>query len=752
MSEEARKLIDEMTLEEKAGLCSGADFWHTKAVERLVIPSVMMADGPNGLRKQTGKQDHLGISESVKAVCFPTGSALGSTFNPELAEEIGAALGKAAEAEGLHTVLGPAVNIKRTPLCGRSFEYISEDPFLTGILASAYVKGVQSTGTGVSVKHYAANNQEENRMAVNVEVSERALREIYLRAFEMIIRSSKPRSVMGAYNLINGTYCCENRKLLTTLLRDEWGFDGIVVTDWGAMNNRCRALKAGLDLEMPSSGGRTDREIVNAVRAGELSEEVLDETVERLLDWIMKGRAETEAVPYDMEGQHDVALRGAEEAAVLLKNSGVLPLKKGSKTVFIGEFAVSPRSQGGGSSHVNSYRSSGALGAAGKYGDIFYVPAFTTRGMREVEKAEAVRRASLAGSAVIFAGLPDTRESEGYDRTSLALPREQNELISAVAAVQPDTVVVLHNGSPVTMPWLDEVGAVLALNLSGEAQGEAAAEILFGEVNPSGRLQETYPLRLEDTPAWLNYPGDGKTVHYREDIYVGYRWYDARRMNVLFPFGFGLSYTTFEYERLVLDRTEAEDGNVITASVTVKNTGKRKGKETVQLYLHFPESGMNCPPRQLCGFSKTEINPGEEKTVEIRIDPQCFALFSEETGDWYTQGGTYTVLAGPDSRNLPLEGDIRITSKQKLVLKIEETTTVRDVLERGTEEQISALQAVLGKSSFMSEHPKDSSALGEGTEKLLDTMMKNLPLHALTGFGGVAEEEYNELVRVLKKQ
>lgn len=737
MSEETRKLIERMTLEEKAGLCSGADFWHTKEVRRLGIPPVMVSDGPNGLRKQTGKQDHLGMSESVKAVCFPTGSALGSSFNPGLVEETGRCLGTASEAEGLHTILGPAVNIKRTPLCGRNFEYISEDPLLTGILASSYVKGVQSTGTGVCVKHFATNNQEDNRMAVNVVVSERALREIYLRAFEIIVRTSKPWSVMGAYNLINGIYCCENGKLLKTILRSEWGFDGIVVTDWGAMNNRCRALEAGLDLEMPSSKGKTDREIVEAVRNGELPEDVLDETVEKLLDWIRKGRKATEAVPYDLEYQHEVARRGAEECAVLLKNNGILPLKKGTEILFTGEYALKPRYQGGGSSHVNSFRCTGALDAAKTYAAILYV-----------ENEEAVRKASEADAVVIFAGLPDSWESEGYDRTGLELPEEQNDLIAAVAAVQPNTVVVLHNGSPVTMPWLEKAAAVLEMNLSGEASGEAVAAILFGEVNPSGRLAETYPLRLEDTPAYLNYPGDGRNVYYREDIYVGYRWYDARRMDVLFPFGYGLSYTTFEYRKLVLNRTEAQKGEDLTASVTIRNTGKLKGKEVVQLYVHTDR--RDRPPRIFCGFEKVALEPGEEKTVTIPVDPKCLAYYDEEIGDWYTPSGTYTILAGSSSRDLPLTADILITTKRKLPLKIEETTTVSTVLERGTEKQISALKSVLGKSSFMSGHDRGAEALGEGTGKLLDSMMLGLPLHALTGFGGIGEEEYDELIRVLK--
>lgn len=581
-------LVAKMSLEEKAGMCSGAGFWTTKAVERVGIASVMMADGPHGIRKQDGEADHLGLNKSVKTVCFPTGTALGSSFDTELLEQLGACLGTAAEAEGLHTILGPAVNIKRSPLGGRNFEYLSEDPYLTGELGAAYVNGMQRQGTGACVKHFAANNQEQYRMSTDVRISERALREIYLAGFENIVKKAKPWAVMCSYNKINGVYSCENAWLLNDVLRREWGFDGIAVTDWGAMNNRCHALMAGLDLEMPSSHEQTDRQLVAAVRKGSLQEVVLDNAVVRLIAWLKKGRGCALPKTYDKQAQHQFARRAARECAVLLKNDGVLPLKKGVQLAFIGGFARTPRYQGGGSSHVNSVRITCALEAAAPFADIDYAQGFSADGTALGPNAteRAVQAAAKAECAVVFAGLPDSWESEGYDRTGLELPPEQNTVIAAVAAVQPNTVVVLHNGSPVAMPWLKDVAAVLEMHLAGEAVGEATADLLFGEANPCGRLAETFPLRLQDTPAWLNFPGDGKTVHYREDIYVGYRWYDAREMDVLFPFGYGLSYTSFVYTGLALDKTYLAAGETLTAAVSLKNTGAVAGKEVIQLYIH----------------------------------------------------------------------------------------------------------------------------------------------------------------------
>ncbi|WP_418667890.1 glycoside hydrolase family 3 C-terminal domain-containing protein [Allofournierella sp.] len=746
-------LLAEMTLEEKAGLCSGAGCWATKALKRLGIPAVMMADGPHGLRKQNGATDHLGVGESAKAVCFPTGAALGASFDRELLEQLGGHLGRAAAAERLHTVLGPAVNIKRGPLCGRNFEYLSEDPYLTGELGAAYVTGVQREQTGVSVKHFAANNQEQHRMSVDVQVSERALREIYLAGFETIVKQARPWAVMCSYNLINGTYSCENPWLLDEMLRKEWGFDGIVMTDWGAMNDRSRALEAGLELEMPSSHGESDRQLVQAVKEGKLPETVLDRAAGRLLTWVQKGRPCAPAEPYDTGAQHAFARRAAGECAVLLKNNGVLPLKKGARVAFIGEFAAAPRYQGGGSSHVNSTRVSCALQAAGPLAEIRYAQGFSAQGGALGEGAfqAAVQAAAQAECAVVFAGLPDSWESEGYDRADLELPPEQNALIAAVAAAQPKTVVVLHNGSPVAMPWLQDVAAVLEMYLAGEAVGEATADLLFGAVNPSGKLAETFPLRLQDTPCYLNFPGDGKTVDYHEDIYVGYRWYDAREMPVLFPFGHGLSYTSFTYTGIALDKAHMDDSETLTATVRVKNTGGRTGKEVVQLYVHpGPDTGPALRARQeLKGFAKVELAPGEEKAVQFRLNGRSFAYYEPRLAGWHVPSGIYTVSAGGSSHSLPLHAQVRVGSRQKLPLAAQETTTVGDVLALGSEAQIAQLNTLLKKTSFYTPESGSADPLGSGTRQFLGAMASGLPLHALRSFGDVCNEEIERLLGAL---
>lgn len=750
---EIETLVAQMTLEEKAGLCSGAGFWTTKAVERLGVSPVMMADGPHGIRKQNGETDHLGMGQSVKAVCFPSGAALGSSFDPELLEQLGRRLGTAAAAEQLHTLLGPAVNLKRSPLCGRNFEYLSEDPYLTGELGAAYVKGVQAEQTGVSVKHFAANNQEQYRMSVDVRIGERALREIYLAGFEKIVKQASPWAVMCSYNRVNGTYSCENSWLLNKVLREEWGFDGIVMTDWGAMNDRSRALAAGLELEMPSSQGKTDRQIIQDVQAGRLPEKVLDQAVKRLLLWIQKGRPCGPTKDYDLEEQHVFARRVAGETAVLLKNNGILPLKKGTKLAFIGAFAATPRYQGGGSSHVNSVRVSCALEAAGPLAQILYEPGFSANGDTLGPHAleAAVRIASQAECAVVFAGLPDSWESEGYDRVGLELPPEQNTLIAAVAAVQPNTVVVLHNGSPVIMPWLNQVAAVLEMYLAGEAVGEATADLLFGDVNPSGKLAETFPLRLHDTPSYLDFPGDGRTVNYREDIYVGYRWYDAREIAVAFPFGHGLSYTNFTYTGIELDQTHLDSSGTLTVTVRVKNTGKCAGKEIVQLYVHSPPGAQDAPrpPKELKGFSKLELEPGEEKAAQFRLDARSFAYYETRLSGWYVPSGLYTILAGGSSRSLPLQTQVSIRSRQRLPLIMDEATTVQDVLIHGSEAQVAQLRALLEKTSFGTQLYAAPENLGASTQLLLEDMAKGLPLHALRSFGDVSNEEIEQLRQFL---
>uniref|UniRef100_S0DEM6 Glycoside hydrolase family 3 protein n=1 Tax=termite gut metagenome TaxID=433724 RepID=S0DEM6_9ZZZZ len=736
MKLDIQSLLKEMTLEEKAGLCSGADFWHTKAVERLGLPAVMVSDGPHGLRKQAEESDHLGLNRSVPAVCFPTGAALASSFDRALLRTLGETLGEEARAEGIHTLLGPAINIKRSPLCGRNFEYYSEDPFLAGELSVSYVNGVQSRQVGVSVKHYAANNQEERRMSVDAVVSERALREIYLAAFEKTVRQARPWTMMCAYNRVNGTYCCENPWLLDELLRGQWGFDGIVMTDWGAMNRRAESLRAGLELEMPASGGLTDRQIVKAVESGALAQEVLDTAVERLLRWIEKGLQDAPAAPYDREAHHAIARKTACECAVLLKNEGgLLPLSKAARVAFIGSFAAAPRFQGGGSSHINCFKVTTALEAA-KGLAVEYAPGWAEDGVTAdaALAAGAVRAAKDAEVAVIFAGLPDSYESEGYDRTHMEMPDCQNELIRAVAAAQPNTVVVLHNGSPVTMPWLAQAPAVLELYLGGQAAGEAAVDLLFGDASPGGHLAETFPLRLEDTPAYLNFPGDGEQVVYAEDVYVGYRWYDSRTMPVLFPFGHGLTYTTFSLERLRLSASSMKPGEVLQVEATLRNTGARAGKQVVQLYL-APPADARRPARELKGFEKVSLEPGEAQKITFRLEGGAFAHYDEHLHDWRVEGGRYTLELGFSSRELPLSAQVEVASPP-LPLEWTDHTTIGDVIAAGKQAALGTYLTTVGKALGVD----GSGEGGASNPALASAMLGNLPVHSIPSFAEVPDD------------
>lgn len=742
------KLIAELTLEEKAGLCSGADFWHTKAVERLGIPALMLSDGPHGLRKQDEKADHLGISESIKAVCFPTGAALASSFDRDLVRSVGRKLGEEAQAEGIHTVLGPAINIKRSPLCGRNFEYLSEDPQLTGELAAAFVEGIQSEGVAACPKHFAANNQEYRRMSISAEVDERTMREIYLPGFEMAVTNAKAWTLMCSYNRINGAYACENEWLLNDVLRDDWGFEGIVMTDWGAMNDRVKALSAGLNLEMPGSRGERDALIVEAVRDGRLEMEVVDKAVRELLRWIdWCTENSRELPPYDKKAHHLAAKDAAAQSAVLLKNNGVLPLSGNQKIVFIGEFAETPRFQGGGSSHINSWKITSAVEAVKDYADITYCKGFCAK--QDTSDAvllkQAVDAARDADVAVIFAGLPDSFESEGLDRKGIDLPSCQNEVISAVCAVQKNTVVALHNGSPVSMPWKDETAGILEMYLAGQASGAAAVELLFGKVNPSGKLAETFPLRIQDTPCYLNFPGTEQEVRYAEGLHVGYRWYDALDKQVLFPFGFGLSYTTFELSDLTLSADTFTGHDTITVSVKIKNTGNLSGKEVVQLYIGFPaEAKQQHPLRQLKGFCKIELSPGEQKTLVFALDKRSFAYYDTGIKDWQLENGVYTVFIGNSSRDLPLSKDIRVRSLTKPRFIVTDNTTVGDVLNNCDDKNL--ILDLLAISPWTSATEDDRSSLGDAADDMLKSMLDSLPIHALPSFGTATRKEVEESI------
>ena len=596
MKRNIKELISQMTLEEKAGMCSGLDFWHLKGVERLGIPSVMVSDGPHGLRKQDEQADHLGINDSIKAVCFPPAVLSACSFDRDLMHEFGDAIGKEAQANDLSVVLGPAVNIKRSPLCGRNFEYYSEDPYLAGETATAFINGVQEHHVGTSIKHFAANNQEFNRMSCSSDADERTLREIYFPAFETAVKKAQPYTVMCSYNRINGTFASENPWLLTEVLRDEWGFKGYVMSDWGAVNERVPGLKAGLELEMPSSGGVYDKEIIAAVKDGSLDEKILDQAVERILNIVFEYVDHREEQEFILEADHALARKIATESMVLLKNDSILPLKETEKVAFIGEFAKKPRFQGGGSSHINSFRVSSVIDSISPDAAVRYAKGFSADDdiYNDALAKEALETAKSADKVVVFAGLPDSFESEGYDRSHMRLPECQNRLINEILNVQSEVIIVLHNGSPVEMPWLSKVKGVLEAYLGGQAVGEAVADILYGKACPCGKLAESMPYKLSDNPSHLSF-GDGENVRYQEGIFVGYRYYDAKEMPVAFPFGYGLSYTTFAYDHLRMDKSDITDSDTVKVSVDVTNTGDVEGKEIVQLYVGDLTGAAPCP-------------------------------------------------------------------------------------------------------------------------------------------------------------
>ncbi|MEV4637132.1 glycoside hydrolase family 3 C-terminal domain-containing protein [Actinoplanes sp. NPDC049548] len=660
-------LLAALTLEEKAALLDGADFWRTQGIERLGIPSVMVTDGPHGLRKQAGDSDHIGLNESVPATCFPPAAGLASTWDTELLARIGEALGRECRAEEVAVLLGPGINMKRSPLCGRNFEYFSEDPLLAGELGAALVDGIQSQGVGTSLKHFAANNQETERMTVSADVDERTLREIYLPAFERVVTKSQPWTVMCSYNRINGTYASEDPWLLTEVLRDEWGFTGLVMSDWGAVNRRDAAVAAGLDLEMPASGGAGTRVVLDAVQAGTLSEKDVDLAVTRLLELLNRALPALRAgQTFDADAHHALAREAAAASAVLLKNEdGILPLSAtGGPIAVIGEFARTPRFQGAGSSQVNPTRVDTALDAlrAGER-EVRFAPGFTidadTADPALVE--EAVRAATGADVAVLFLGLPPAYESEGYDRDHMNLPAHQIDLLHAVADANPRVVVVLSNGSAVTVaPWQDRAAAVLEGWLLGQAGGTATADLLLGAATPAGKLAETIPLRYEDNPTIGNFPGEHGHVRYGEGLLIGYRWYDAHRLPVAYPFGHGLSYTTFGYAGLAT----TTDGDRVEVTLTVTNTGARPGTEIVQVYVTDPQAAVYRPEQELRGFARVTLEPGESKRVTVELDRRAFAYWHPALRRWTVEGGTFGIRVGASSRDIRLETTVELAGDQ----------------------------------------------------------------------------------------
>ncbi len=749
-----RELIAQMTLEEKAGLCSGADFWHTKAVERLGVPASMVSDGPHGLRKQDQEADHLGVNDSIKAVCFPAASATAASFDKALIEKMGEAVGDSCQHEKLSVVLGPAVNIKRSPLCGRNFEYFSEDPYLTGKMAAAFIHGVQSKNVGVSIKHFAANSQEHRRMSSSSDADERTLREIYFPGFEIPVKEEQPWTVMCSYNRVNGVFASENHWLLTEVLRDEWGFEGYVMSDWGAVSDRVKGVEAGLDLEMPSSGGYNDRKIVEAVRAGKLDEKYVDLAVERILNIVFRYTENAKPdTPWDMEADHLLAADIAADCMVLLKNEdGVLPLNREDEVAFIGEFAAKPRFQGGGSSHINCFKTTSALEAAEGL-KVTYARGYSIEADEATDEmiAEAVAAAKKAKTAVVFAGLPDVYESEGYDRSHMRMPECQNALIEAVAAANPNTVVVLHNGSPVEMPWIGCVKGVVEAYLGGQAVGLATVRVLYGDVNPSGRLPETFPKKLSDNPSYLFYGGEGNVTEYREGVFVGYRYYDKKEAEVLFPFGHGLSYTSFAFSDLKLDKTEMDDTDTLNVSVRVKNTGSRAGKTVVQLYVCDKQSTSIRPIRELKGFEKTALAPGEEKEVRFTLDKRAFAYWNTEIHDWHVETGEFFIEIGASSRDIVLAETVTVRSTVELPRRYDENSIFMDLLaDPKAKEKLRPMLEAMAKAFAPSDNAGEA-AQEAISEEMNAAMLNYMPLRSMVSFGSATGEQIEQIIAELNR-
>lgn len=652
-----KNIISKMTLEEKASLCVGKDYWNSENIERLNIPSIKMSDGPHGLRVQRENGDNLGVNKSEVAICYPSSATIANSWDKNVAYKFGKTLGEEAKSENVNIVLGPGVNIKRSPLGGRNFEYFSEDPYLTGIMATQYVKGLQSNNVGACVKHFAVNNQENRRRTVNVVVDERTLREIYLKAFEMIVKEANPWSVMSAYNKLNGKYCTENEVLLN-ILKKEWNFDGIVITDWGAENDRVKGLLAGNELEMPGGRGNGKEEIIQAVKEGKVSEEYLNEIVDRILNIAFKCKVIEHN--YNKEEHHEIAMELAQESIVLLKNeNNILPINK-RKIALIGDMAKNPRYQGAGSSTINPYKVENAY-------DCFIqneIEVDYAKGYNRIETDEdkelinqAVEVAKNKDVVILFLGLTENYESEGMDRTNLEIPKNQIKLIESIYSVNQNIIVVLSNGAPITMEWKDKAKAIITGYLGGESGAKAMVNCILGKVNPSGKLAETYPIKLEDTPCFNNFPGTEVSVEYKEAIYVGYRYYDKNNIKVLYPFGYGLSYTTFEYSNLNVKN------NIV--SFKIKNTGKVKGKEIAQVYVSQCNPTIFKPLKELKGFAKVELEPDEEKEVNITLDDSAFQYYNVQNKKWEIESGEYKILVGKSCESIELECKIHIDSKDE---------------------------------------------------------------------------------------
>lgn len=778
MEEKIKQILSQMTLEEKAALCSGRDFWNMKGVERLGVAPFMVTDGPHGLRKQAGAADHLGLNQSVPATCFPPAVTAASSWDPQMLEQTGQAIGEEAVQEEVAVVLGPGTNIKRSPLCGRNFEYFSEDPFLAGRMSAALIKGIQSKGIGTSLKHYAGNNQEKARLISNSVIDPRALREIYLPAFEYAVKQAQPWTLMCSYNRVNDVYSCENPWLLDDVLRKEWGFEGLVMTDWGAMNDRVKALAAGLELEMPGPNDTNDKKIIEAVKSGQLDETILDQAAERLLTLLLKAAKVTRQT-YDADAHHLQARKQAAASAVLLKNGGMLPLTECKSYAVVGAFAETPRYQGAGSSKINPTKLDSVLEELEKAGVNFeYTPGYSLEYPAQDEKlrAQAKALAENKDGVIVIAGLPDDYESEGFDRTSLDMPASHNALIDAVCQVNSHVTVVLMCGSAVRMPWRDKVESILLTYLGGQATGGACADLLTGKVNPSGRLAETFPLCLEDNPSHGNFATDSIDAEYRESILVGYRYYDWAGKDVAYPFGYGLSYTTFSYDSMEAFWDDEEKSGRV--KVTVTNTGNRAGSEVVQVYVGKKDSVIMRAPRELRGFVKTELKAGETKTVEIPLDLRSFSYYDVRRWDWAVEDGIYEICAGASSRDLPLCQEVTVSGIQPENIP---GYCPKDIIKDGkfaaSREQFASLfdgELPLTKprqkwtvNSSVKEVMSDENAkamLGniiqanaaaydanDDMGRMMLAMFNDMPLRSLAMFGGASLEEIEQKIALLNR-
>ncbi|KXA89562.1 glycosyl hydrolase family 3 [candidate division MSBL1 archaeon SCGC-AAA259A05] len=745
MNEKISQIVGELTLEEKASICSGEGWMSTEAISRLDVPSINLSDGPHGIRIDEKSKLEKG---SKVTTCFPTASAVASSWNKELVKEIGKALGKECKNIGIHILLAPGINIKRSPLCGRNFEYYSEDPYLSGELGAAFVNGVQSQGVGTSLKHFVCNNQETDRMIVSAEVEERPLREIYMAGFKRVIKEEQPWTVMCSYNKVNGTYASEHPYLLTEVLREEWDFDGLVVSDWAAVNDRVAGVKAGLDLEMPGPSEANDRKIVEAVKSGILKESILDRTVERILKLVLKatdGNQRDCESRVDAKAHHELARRAASESVVLLKNENeLLPLDERdiSSLAVVGRMAKEPSLQGGGSSEVDPAKVDVPLKkikkVAGEEFQVSFAPGYSKADREDEEMIEEALDAGRAADVVtLFVGLPREVESEGYDRHNMKLPENQVKLIQKISEVQPNTIVILNNGSPVSMDaWIENAPVLLEGWLAGQAGGGAIADILFGKVNPSGKLAETFPVELQDNPSHINFPGENDKVLYGEGLFVGYRYYDEKNIEPQFPFGHGLSYTSFDYSELNLSQREIDDKEDLTVSVTVTNTGEHAGKEVVQLYVSHEDPRLVRPLKELKSFEKVALNPRENKIVNFTLSRQDFSYYDPSRKKWIVETGDYDILVGRSSRDIRLRSTLHLKSTQKLEKTLTENSSLKEWIK--DERARTLMKQVLPE--------------GESPGGILEGM-KNLPLKKLTMLsqGKITEEMIKRLVEAMQK-